>query len=404
MIKVTKNIEFKNGKIKLPTSKSLSNRALVIRELAGNFNINHLSDSDDTQNLIKNIHLSSETIDVGAAGTNMRFLVSMYSALGKQKTITGSERMMKRPIGKLVEALREIGANITYQKAEGFPPVVIHPQIPDGGEISIDGSESSQYISSLLMIAPILKKGLKINIINNSVSSPYIQMTIELMKYFGVECDIKDKTIQVLPQKYIPKDYTVECDWSSAGFWYGLISASDVGVSIDLENLFLNSLQGDKKTAEYYLQLGVVTTATETGIRIEKKNKAKDKLHFHLINEPDLFPALAFSCATLKLNAEFTGLITLNLKESKRIDVMALELEKTGAICEYSNDHLNITGYKSVTENIVFNSHDDHRIAMAASIYSIGGTTIHIENPGVVTKSYTRFWDDLKSIRIVNIY
>jgi len=403
-MRLEKNIEFKTGTIVLPTSKSLSNRALIIRELAGEFKIQNLSDSDDTQNLLANLKSSSEIINVRAAGTNMRFLVSLYTVIGNTKTLTGSNRMLQRPIGKLVDALRSIGANISYEKNDGFPPITIHPSKPIGGTVSIDGSESSQFISSLLMIAPLLKEGLFIQLENEPVSSSYIRMTVELMKYFGVECEMSSKNISVQSQKYTPKNYTVEADWSAAGFWYGLVAASEEGTAINVQNLSLDSIQGDRKTAEYFQKLGVETIQLSKGLRIEKTQKANDDLNFNLINEPDLFPALAFTCATLKLKVNFTGLQTLNLKESKRIDAVAEELHKVGAISNFGNDYLNITGYNNAADKISFNTHDDHRIAMAASIYCMSGDPVSIENTEVVTKSYPQFWQALKNIRIANIY
>lgn len=404
MIRIEKNSEFKSGIITLPTSKSLSNRALIIRELAGDFNIHDISDSDDTQNLLSNLNSSADLIDVGAAGTNMRFLISLYAATGKKKTVTGSERMLQRPIGKLVEALRKTGANISYVEKEGFPPVTIHSQIPIGGEVSIDGSESSQFISSLLMIAPLLKKGLTIQIENEWVSSSYIQMTIDMMKYFGIECEIQSGKIHVASQKYVPKDYTVEGDWSGAGFWYGLIAASRIGTSIHFKNLSLNTFQGDHKTSVYFEKFGVETSIASEGIMATKKRDTEDHLYFDLLNEPDLFPVLAFTCASLQLKAKFTGLQTLNLKESKRIDAVAEELNKIGLASSYGSDYFNIESYKATPEKLSFSAHNDHRIAMAASIFCMLGKPITIENPEVITKSYPKYWEDLKNIRIANIY
>jgi 3-phosphoshikimate 1-carboxyvinyltransferase len=404
MIRVEKNIQFRSGTICLPTSKSLSNRALIIRELAGDFLIHNLSDSDDTQNLILNLRSGTETIDVGAAGTNMRFLISLFSIGDKKRTITGSERMLERPVGKLVNALRSIGANISYNKKDGYPPVTVQPAKVAGGNLSIDGSESSQFISSLLMIAPTLQNGLNIEIENGSVSTSYIEMTIELMKYFGIKCEANTNRITVKPQSYTPKEYTVEGDWSAATFWYGFIAASEIGTSLVIENLSLDSLQGDKKTAVHFRELGVETISLSSGIRIEKKNDSKNEIHFDLINQPDLFPALAFTCAALKINAKFTGLQTLNLKESKRINVIVSELNKTGVKSNAGDDYFFIESYGSVPEEITFSTYNDHRIAMAASIYSMTGHAITIENPEVTTKSYPQFWKDLKSIRIANIY
>ncbi len=393
------------GEVILPYSKSLSNRALIIRELCTqSFKIEHLSNSDDTKNLLENLTENNATIDIGAAGTNMRFLISLLSIKPGKHVLTGSERMLQRPIGELVDGLRTIGADISYLKEQGYPPIEINGKKLKGGKISIDGSISSQYISSLLMIAPAMEKGLQIEILNQPVSMPYIEMTLALMKYFGVESIVNKNIITIPSQSYQDKDYTVEADWSSAAFWYGIVAASKPGTSLSLLHLSLESLHGDKKTATYFKELGVNTLENKTGIKIEKTKLAKQDLHFDLINEPDLFPALAYTCACLRVNAKFEGLQTLNLKESKRIESVKTELIKTGANIDSGDTYLNLTGYTNKPAEITFQTHADHRLAMAASIFAQSTSHITINDPEVVTKSYPDFWEHLKNIRIANIY
>lgn len=393
------------GEVSLPYSKSLSNRVLIIRELCEQpFKIEHLSNADDTENLLKNLAENNSTIDVGAAGTNMRFLISLLSIKPYKRILTGTERMLQRPIGELVDGLRSIGAEITYLKEEGFPPIEINGKKLKGGKISIDGSISSQYISSLLMIAPAMENGLEIEILNQPVSMPYIEMTLELMKYFGIESMVNKNNITISPQSYQAKDYTVEADWSSAAFWYGIVAASKPGTSLSILHLSLDSLQGDKRTTEYFEELGISSFETKVGMKIEKTKPSKQDLRFDLINEPDLFPVLAYTCACLRVIAKFEGLQTLNLKESKRIESVKTELIKSGAMIDSGNDYFNIIGYTDLPSEITFQTHADHRLAMAAAIFGQSASRVTIHDTEVVTKSYPGFWEYLKNIRIANIY
>lgn len=396
---------FEYGEVTLPTSKSLSNRALVIRELCAQpFNIHSLSNSDDSQNLRDCLNNLEGTIDIGSAGTNMRFLISLLSTQSGTFKLTGDSRIQQRPISQLVASLQSIGAEISYLNEEGFPPIQITGKNLTGGEIQIDGSISSQFISSLLMIAPHLKNGLKIEITSPLVSKPYVDMTIGLMKYFGVECKMDNDIIDVHHQIYQPKDYEVEPDWSCAAFWYGLIATSKIGSRIFLKKLSSNSLQGDKKSVEYFKLLGVTSTQNKEGMLIEKTNEASNNLSFNLVNEPDLFPVLAYCIASLKLSVSFTGLQTLHLKESNRIEATFTELQKTGAVCQLGENHFTISHYNNRPNKLVFDTYQDHRLAMAATMFLCCSESITIQDKEVVSKSYPGFWETLELVGIANIY
>ncbi len=400
-----RNADFREGEIHLPSSKSLSNRALIIRAVSSvDFPIHDLSESDDTKNLLSSLADLEKDINVGAAGTNMRFLISLLSISPGNYILTGNERMQKRPVGELVQALISLGADIQYRKNPGYPPLEIHGKELLGGQVSISGNISSQFISSLLMIAPNLKKGLEIIIKDGTVSRSYIDMTLGLMNYFGVSSKTSTNSIRIQSQKYRPQEYTVECDWSAAAFWYGMIANSKPGTTIFLKGLQRNSLQGDKKAMDYFKQLGVETKDHKNGLLIQKTPTTTHHISLDLLHEPDLFPVLAFTCAALRIPASFTGLQTLNLKESNRIDAVANELTKTGAICKTRADQFEITDYTSPSSKIVFDTHDDHRLAMAASVFSGSLEEITINHPEVVSKSYPDFWKDIKTLTIVNIY
>lgn len=400
-----KNDSYSSGTIAVPYSKSLSNRAIIIRALCGAaFNIFHLSKADDTQNLLKNINNISDKIDVGPAGTNMRFLTSYYAIQKGKKQIGGSDRLNQRPISDLVDSLKQMGANISYIDRHHFPPLLIEGKELEGGQLVIDGSKSSQFISSILMIAPYISGGIQLEIQGKIVSEPYIHMTLELMKYFGVKYSREKNFIHIHQQNYIPKDYSVEGDWSSAAMLYLFISGAPKNTSINIKNVALDSLQGDKKCAEYFSLLGVKTEVKDQGISISKTQGSHPDLSFDLTNEPDLFPPLAVGCMLNRIKASFTGLDTLPQKESNRIIAMATELSKMNIEIEHSPSSFSIKSYGKEPSQIKFDTYHDHRIAMSLSAIIQLGTEVTIHDPDVVSKSYPSFWEDLKILEIANIY
>jgi len=404
-VKLKKNIGFASGVVVMPSSKSLSNRAIIIRGISGHhFNIHHLSEADDTQNLLAMIHSTSNNIDVGPAGTNMRFLTSYYAIQPGTKQIGGTERLNKRPISDLVNCLNQMGAKITYVQQNNFPPLFIEGATLTGGKINIEGNKSSQFISSILMVAPYISGGIELEIKGKVVSEPYIDMTLELMKYFGINYKIEKNIICINEQNYIPKDYTVEGDWSSAAMWYAFIAGAKPGTYIHIKNISLNSLQGDKKCAEYFSHLGVSTQTVDEGIEISKTGIPNTILSFDLTHQPDLFPPLVVSCVLNGVLATFTGLDTLPQKESNRIEAMANELKKLNVELEYTNTYFSIKNYLKTPTHVMFDTYNDHRMAMSLSAISQMGVEVTIHQPEVVSKSYPSFWQHLKSIEIANIY
>lgn len=386
--------------IKLPASKSISNRALILNALSIKPNhINNLSDCDDTQVMIDAFNKGENIIDVKAAGTSMRFLTAYLSQIPGEWTVTGTKRMQERPIHLLVDALNALGARIEYVNKKGFPPLLIKGTALDGGEIEISGGISSQFISALLMIAPTMTKGLTINLKGDVISVPYIKLTLGMMEQYGVKAHWKGNTIKIHPQEYLPIEYTVESDWSGASYWYE-IAALMQDARIELKGLFKNSMQGDSKVAELFTDLGVKTEYTADGIILTKSNKVTKKFFHNFVNEPDLAQTFAVTCCMLKVPFMFTGLQTLKIKETDRIEALKAELKKLGYELQDSQDSiLEWDGYMSNPEkNPIIKTYEDHRMAMAFAPASIKLGSINIEEPHVVSKSYPQYWEDLKHI------
>lgn len=384
--------------VALPSSKSLSNRILLLNALSYSpYEEENLSDCDDTSVMLEALYSNSNTFDIGASGTAMRFLTAFLSKIVGEWTLTGSERMKNRPIGLLVDALNSIGAKIEYIEKEGYPPLRIYGSALRGGEVEIDGNVSSQYISALLMVAPTMEEGLTVRIKGEVISRPYIQMTLDLMKLFGVASEWKDNTIIVPPATYDPKPYTIESDWSAASYWYSLVALAGKA-EVLLLGLAENSLQGDAKVAEYFNLLGVETTFTEQGALLNKKERLVDFFEQDLTDCPDLAQTIAVACALLGIPFRLTGLRSLRIKETDRLEALKNELAKLGFVLTTHEDQvLAWQGEKcSPHPTPRISTYDDHRMAMAftpaALILDQG---IRIDNPLVITKSYPTFWDDL---------
>ncbi|MCB0409819.1 MAG: 3-phosphoshikimate 1-carboxyvinyltransferase, partial [Flavobacteriales bacterium] len=310
------------GKINLTASKSISNRVLIIQALcAEKFNINNLATAKDTVTLNKLLSDSFDEYNVGHAGTVMRFMTAFLALKEGEHIITGSERMQQRPIKILVDALRSLGVNIEYLKNEGYPPLKIKGGNIEGGNVKLDGSVSSQYISALLLVAPKLKNGLTIQFEGEVISKPYINMTIEIMRYFGVEAQWNGNEIRVYQGSYQAKEFKVEADWSSASYWYGITALSQEA-EIELYGLEKDSLQGDAEVQNIYKKLGVETHFIENGVRLIKNSEFNIQnltLEIDFSNFPDIAQTVAVTCAALNVKARFTGLQTLRIKETDRI-------------------------------------------------------------------------------------
>lgn len=392
------------GEVILPASKSISNRALAINMLAGNAKTPvNLSDCDDTRVMLKWLNDRPSTIDIGAAGTAMRFSTALLAVTEGCHVITGSERMKKRPIGILVNALRQLGAQIEYVEDDGFPPLrIVGNNSLEGGIISLPGNVSSQYISAMLMIGPTLKTGLTLQLTGEIISRPYINMTIAIMHSFGANVQFAtDNTIVVKPGKYNPNDYTVENDWSAASYWYEIIAlANNTDATIYLPNLYKNSLQGDCRGAEVFRKLGVETQYTSNGVTIRKTPISIASLEYDFVEMPDLAQTFVVTCCMLGVHFHFTGLQSLKIKETDRINALKVEMKKLGYVIEDRNDSELLWQGElcKAIDNCSIDTYEDHRMAMAFAPVSMKIGRININDPHVVTKSYPHYWDDLKKV------
>ena len=397
------NSNLKYSKLSVNGSKSESNRLLILKSLYKNLSIINISDCDDTNFLENALQESSSFIDIGHAGTAMRFLTSFFSVQAKSpKTISGSLRMKQRPIKILVDALRNIGAEIDYLEKEGFPPLLIKPSIITGGEINIDSSISSQYISSLLLIAPKIKGGLKINLNGKETSLPYIKMTINLLEQIGVTVICNKNTIDVKELKdSIPKEISVESDWSSASYFYSIVAMAPIGFKICLNSFKKDSIQGDSLVKDFFQIFGVQTTFLNDSIIIEKVAEAKKSISLDLSSNPDLAQTICVTCLGLKVSCNLNGLHTLKIKETDRLNALKNELSKFGLDVKITSDSIKFNSDVDLIPNIEIETYDDHRMAMAFSCLSVK-TNIKILNSQVVSKSYPSFWSDLSKIGIVS--
>lgn len=385
--------------IQLPASKSISNRALIINALGkGTFEPENLSDCDDTQVMIKALTEGQEVIDIMAAGTAMRFLTAYLSVSSGEHTITGTERMQQRPIQILVNALRELGADIEYVGKEGFPPLRIKGTELKQHEITLKGSVSSQYISALLMIAPVLKNGLTLHLTGEIVSRPYINLTLQLMKDFGAEAAwITDDSIAVQPKPYKSIPFTIESDWSAASYWYQIAALSH-NAEIELSGLFKDSYQGDSRGAEVFAKLGIETEYTRQGVKLTRSCEMPARLEEDFVDIPDLAQTFVVTCALLNIPFRFTGLQSLKIKETDRIAALITELRKLGYILREENDSVLMWhGERCEPEAIpVIQTYEDHRMAMAFAPAVLRNPFIQIADPQVVSKSYPHYWKDLE--------
>lgn len=401
---LSNNPETASYTIHLPASKSLSNRALIMKGLCTEeCRLSHLSDCDDTAVMIKAFeNPEAKLINIGAAGTSMRFLTAFLARrAGLETTITGSERMRQRPIRILVEALRQLGADISYEASEGYPPLHIRGKKLSGGKLSIDGSVSSQYISALLMIAPCLENGLTLELIGTIISTPYIRMTLELMREFGIDSTWEKNVIRILPQHYIARDFEVESDWSAASYWYEIMALTKIP-SINLLGLHANSLQGDAQIAQYFKPLGIITQYHDRGVTLTRQDSQIKKVQWDLSGQPDLAQTLITTCCAKGIAFDICGLQTLRIKETDRISALQNELYKLGyEVKDHDNCRMTWDGIRQTPQATtpLISTYEDHRMAMAfAPLAAVQDThRLCIDNPQVVTKSYPTFWQDLQT-------
>lgn len=394
--------------IQLPASKSISNRALIIHALSrGNSLPTNLSDCDDTQVMIRALAAApGAEIDILAAGTAMRFLTAYLSVTPGTHVITGTQRMRQRPIRILVDALRRLGADITYVGEEGFPPLRINGRPLQGAEIELAGNISSQYISALLMIGAVLPGGLKLKLAGDIVSRPYIDLTLRLMHDFGAHaCWLGEDCILVQPDGYRDVPFTVESDWSAASYWYQMVALSGqasaeapIPACVQLKGLFAHSYQGDSRGADLFARLGVHTEFTNSGVCLTRQGAPARHLNANLVDIPDLAQTFVVTCCLLDIPFRFTGLQSLKIKETDRIAALQTELRKLGYVLHDEQDSiLSWDGERCPAEpSPVIATYEDHRMAMAFAPASLVLPHIRIADPHVVSKSYLGYWDDLR--------
>jgi len=371
-----------------------------------NISLENTSNSDDSEvmeSIIENSQLATrnfQLFDVHHAGTAMRFLTAYFAIQeGKEVVLTGSSRMKERPIQILVEALQQLGAEITYEENEGFPPIKIIGKKLTQSKVSLPANVSSQYISALLLIAPKLENGLELSLEGEITSIPYIKMTLALLNEIGIETSFIENKIKVNPLQTInSKLLTIESDWSSASYWFSIVALSEIGTQITLSSYKQNSLQGDADLVEIYKSFGVTTLFENNTIHLHKTNNCQlSIINCQLNNSPDIAQTIAVTCFGLGIGCHLTGLHTLKIKETDRLEALQIELTKLGANISVTNDSLTIQQSNHLNSNIEISTYQDHRMAMAFAPLALK-VPIIINDAEVVSKSYPTFWDDLKSV------
>jgi 3-phosphoshikimate 1-carboxyvinyltransferase len=391
-------------RLEITGSKSESNRALILQALYPNLRLENLSNADDTQLLKRALLSDASLIDIHHAGTAMRFLTAYLSTQnGGSYRLTGSARMKERPVGVLVEALKALGADINYVENNGYPPLDINGTALKGDYVELKAGVSSQYISALLLIAASLKQGLKLRLLGSITSRPYIEMTLSLLNRVGIRTEFTQDTIKVYPFGGLQGEpiITIESDWSSASYFYSLIALSDLNTEIHLSHYFKNSLQGDSVLQSIYEFFGVSTNFTDQGIALKKVTLAKEqRLELDLADAPDIAQTIAVSCFGLGISCHLTGLHTLKIKETDRLEALKMELSKLGASLAVSDDSLTLEGSShAFRQDQSIRTYNDHRMAMAFAPLVLKGS-IFIEDPEVVSKSYPDFWTDMKTLGV----
>lgn len=384
--------------IQLPSSKSISNRVLIMNALGKGVMPRNLSDCDDTRVTLEALtHLDREELNILAAGTAMRFLTAFLAVTQGTHVLTGTARMRQRPIRVLVDALRNLGAQIEYTENEGFPPLRITGSQLTGHSITLPGDISSQYISALLMVSPVLPQGLHITLTGHIVSVPYINLTLQLMRDFGAQADwISPCELQVQPHPYQPCSFFVESDWSAASYWYQMVALAPEA-EIELPDLFAHSYQGDSQVAQLFAQLGVETCYESNKVLLRKSPSCVSHMECSLVNQPDLAQTFVVTCALKGIPFRFTGLQSLKIKETDRIEALITELHKLGYVIRQQDDSILYWDGERCEPHAQngIDTYEDHRMAMAFAPAALVLPHIVINNPQVVTKSYPHYWDDL---------
>jgi 3-phosphoshikimate 1-carboxyvinyltransferase len=387
------------AQIAITGSKSETNRLLLLKALFPNITLDNTSNSDDSEVMQKALKGNDEIVDIHHAGTAMRFLTAYFAVNeGREVVLTGSPRMKERPIKILVDALRQLGAKIEYIENEGFPPIKISGQKLVQSKVSLPASVSSQYISALMLVAPTLENGLELKLEGSITSIPYIKMTLALLNDLNIQTSFEGNVIIVHPKKEVEsKVMTVESDWSSASYFFSLAALANEA-SISLSSYKETSLQGDSALVEIYAKMGVETRFEDNKITLVKQpNFNFETVNFDLNNTPDIAQTIVVTCLGLGIGCHLTGLHTLKIKETDRLEALRIELTKLGANISITNDSLTLVATKEIHSNVKIATYNDHRMAMAFAPLALK-VPIIIENAEVVSKSYPDFWEDLKNL------
>ncbi len=391
-----------SSRIQITGSKSETNRSLLLQALFPKIKVENLSNSDDAHVMQKGLATINGEVDIHHAGTAMRFLTAYFASQeGKNIVLTGSKRMKERPIQILVDALKNLGADIQYAEKEGYPPLIIKGRQISEKKVALPANVSSQYISALLLIAPSLKNGIELELIGKITSVPYVKMTLGLLNQIGVETSFQDNKIKVAPEKVVdPCDLVVESDWSAASYFYSLVALAEEGSKITIAAYKENSLQGDSVLATIYRDFGVETTFLDNEIVLHKKsNNLVAIAEYDLSDAPDIAQTIAVTCLGLGMDCHLTGLHTLPIKETDRLAAMKTELEKLGASVTITNESLSFDSIQMLNKDMAIDTYNDHRMAMAFGPIALK-TSLYINDAGVVSKSYPDFWKDLKQVGI----
>lgn len=389
-----------SAQISITGSKSESNRLLILQALYPQIEILNLSNSDDTRLLQSALNSRQPVIDIEHAGTAMRFLTAYFATQeGREVTLTGSKRMQERPIELLVNALRDLGADITYTQNQGYPPLLIKGKNLTKKKVRLQANVSSQYISALMLIAPSLADGLEIELLGMHTSTPYIRMTLALMQAAGFKGSFQGNFIRIAHQPQIdPVSLQVESDWSSASYFYSMVALSQEG-QVSLDTYRKESHQGDAVLAKLYMELGVETTYEGDKIVLVKRPQRRPRsVKFHLVDSPDIAQTIAVTCLGMGVRCEMTGLHTLKIKETDRLFALKTELEKLGAKVEITHDSLLMIPTREIKQNMMIKTYNDHRMAMAFAPLAMKVPLV-IEDAGVVSKSYPDFWKDFDKLQ-----
>jgi 3-phosphoshikimate 1-carboxyvinyltransferase len=387
------------AQIAVTGSKSETNRLLLLQALFPNITLANTSNSDDSEVMQKALNGNEELVDIHHAGTAMRFLTAYFAVKeGREVVLTGSSRMQERPVKILVEALEQLGAKISYLKEEGYPPIRIKGQKITASKVTMAANVSSQYISALLLVAPRLENGLELTLEGDITSIPYIKMTLALLNDLNIQTSFEGNVIRVYPKPEVEtKEMTVESDWSSASYFFSLAALSQ-NATITLSSYKESSLQGDSALVEIYKEMGVETQFDGNKMTLTKKeNFAPQTVNFELNNTPDIAQTIVVTCLGLGIGCHLTGLHTLKIKETDRLEALKIELTKLGANISVTNDSLTLVASTAINHNVKIATYNDHRMAMAFAPLALN-VPIIIENAEVVSKSYPDFWEDMKKL------